>query len=29
MTAARERLPNRRASKSFTFELDGLHFTAQ
>jgi hypothetical protein len=24
----RERLPNRRASESFTFELDGLRFTA-
>ena len=24
----RERLTNRRASESFTFELDGLHFTA-
>jgi hypothetical protein len=28
MTAARERLPNRRLSESFTFELDGLRFTA-
>jgi hypothetical protein len=26
--AARERLPDRRASESFTFELDGLRFTA-
>lgn len=25
---ARERLPNRHASESFTFELDGLRFTA-
>jgi hypothetical protein len=25
---ARERLPNRRASESFTFELNGLRFTA-
>jgi hypothetical protein len=25
---ARQRLPNRRASESFTFELDGLRFTA-
>jgi hypothetical protein len=25
---ARERLPNRRASESFTFELSGLRFTA-
>jgi hypothetical protein len=25
---ARERLPNRRASENFTFELDGLRFTA-
>jgi hypothetical protein len=25
---ARERLPNRRASETFTFELDGLRFTA-
>jgi hypothetical protein len=25
---ARERLPNRRYSESFTFELSGLHFTA-
>lgn len=24
----RQRLPNRRASESFTFELDGLRFTA-
>jgi hypothetical protein len=24
----RKRLPNRRASENFTFELDGLHFTA-
>lgn len=24
----RERLPNRRASETFTFELDGLRFTA-
>jgi ribonucleoside-diphosphate reductase alpha chain len=28
MTAARERLPNRRASENFSFELDGLRFTA-
>jgi hypothetical protein len=28
MTAGRQRLPNRRASESFTFELDGLRFTA-
>jgi hypothetical protein len=28
MTAARERLPNRRASESFSFELNGLRFTA-
>jgi hypothetical protein len=28
MTAARQRLPDRRASESFTFELDGLKFTA-
>jgi hypothetical protein len=29
MTArARETLANRRASENFTFELDGLHFTA-
>jgi hypothetical protein len=26
--AARERLPDRRASESFTFEIDGLRFTA-
>jgi hypothetical protein len=26
--AQRQRLPNRRASESFTFELDGLRFTA-
>jgi hypothetical protein len=26
--SARERLPNRRASESFTFELNGLRFTA-
>jgi hypothetical protein len=24
----RQRLPNRRASENFNFELDGLHFTA-
>jgi hypothetical protein len=24
----RQRLPNRRGSQSFSFELDGLHFTA-
>ena len=28
MTAARERLPNRRASESFSFEVNGLRFTA-
>jgi hypothetical protein len=28
MTTARERLPDRRASESFTFELNGLRFTA-
>ena len=28
MTSARERLPNRRANQSFTFELHGLGFTA-
>jgi hypothetical protein len=28
MTAARERLPNRRASESFSFECNGLHYTA-
>jgi hypothetical protein len=28
MTAARERLPNRRASENFTFEIDGLRFSA-
>ena len=28
MTAGRRRLPNRRASESFTFELNGLRFTA-
>jgi hypothetical protein len=28
MTAARERLPNRRASQNFSFELNGLRFTA-
>jgi hypothetical protein len=28
MTAARQRLPNRRASENLTFELDGLRFTA-
>jgi hypothetical protein len=28
MTAGRQRLPNRRASESFTFELNGLRFTA-
>jgi hypothetical protein len=28
MTASRQRLPNRRASESFTFELNGLRFTA-
>jgi hypothetical protein len=28
MTADRQRLPNRRASESFTFELNGLRFTA-
>jgi hypothetical protein len=27
-TEARERLPNRRLSETFSFELDGLHFTA-
>ena len=27
-TSARERLPDRRASESFTFELNGLRFTA-
>jgi hypothetical protein len=28
MTAARERLPNRRLSESFTFEVNGLRFSA-
>ena len=28
MTGHRHRLPNRRSSESFTFELDGLRFTA-
>lgn len=28
MTAERERLQNRRYSENFTFELDGLRFTA-
>src|SRR6516162_2000333 len=28
MTARREKLPNRRVSESFTFEVDGLKFTA-
>ena len=28
MTAGRERLPNRHASENFTFELDGLRFSA-
>jgi hypothetical protein len=28
MTAARERLPNRRFCESFTFEVNGLCFTA-
>ena len=28
MTTDRQRLPNRRASESFSFELDGLRFTA-
>jgi hypothetical protein len=28
LSCARERLPNRRACESFSFELDGLHFTA-
>jgi hypothetical protein len=28
MTAARERLPNRRFCESFTFEVNGLRFTA-
>jgi hypothetical protein len=28
MTAARERLQNRHASENFTFELDGLRFSA-
>ena len=28
MKAVRERLPNRRASESFAFELEGLRFTA-
>ena len=28
MTAGRQRLPNRHASKSFTFELNGLRFAA-
>ncbi len=27
MTVERERLPNRRASESFTFEVEGLRFT--
>ena len=28
MTITRERLPNRRASESFTFECNNLHYTA-
>jgi ribonucleoside-diphosphate reductase alpha chain len=28
MTADRQRLPNRRASESFTFECNNLHYTA-
>src|SRR6516225_12055099 len=28
MTSPRERLPDRRANESFTFELNGLRFTA-
>jgi hypothetical protein len=28
MTSTRERLPDRRANESFTFELNGLRFTA-
>jgi hypothetical protein len=28
MTAARERLPDRRANQSFTFELNGLRYHA-
>jgi hypothetical protein len=28
MSAQRERLPNRRASEIFSFELEGLRFTA-
>ena len=28
MTTTRERLPDRRANESFTFELNGLRFTA-
>ena len=28
MSAAHERLPDRRANESFTFELNGLRFTA-
>ncbi len=28
MTSERERLPNRRRSENFTFELNGLRFTA-
>ncbi len=28
MSTARERLPNRRASETFSFELEGLRFTA-
>jgi hypothetical protein len=28
MTSARERLPNRRTSESFTFECNGLKYTA-
>lgn len=28
MTGIRERLPNRRGAESFSFELNGLHFTA-
>jgi hypothetical protein len=28
MTTARERLPNRRANQSFTFELNGLRYHA-
>ena len=28
MTTPRERLPDRRANESFTFELNGLRFTA-